>query len=77
MPDKITEMYAFVLLDDNLGKGDEGVSVIRLGDMAFPMVAADMESMESLRPYAEKLANEGSKIELRKFRLGEVLEVLG
>lgn len=77
MPDKITEMYAYVVLDDGLGKGNEGIPAMRVGDMTFPMVGADMARMECLRPYAEKLVKEGQKIELRKFRLGEVLEVLG
>ena len=75
MNNKITQMYAFVILDDGLGHGNEGIPAIQLGAMACPMVGADMERVDDLRDTAKKLAAEtGMKIELRKFTGYEVLE---
>lgn len=78
MPDKINEMFAYVITDDGLGKGDEGIPAIQLNEMAYPLVGADMERMVSLREAANSIAKtKGAVIELRKFTEMEVLEVIG
>jgi len=72
---KIDQMFAFVVLDED---GDEGIPALQLGDMAFPMVGADMERMEALRPHAEHLSKTlGKKITLKHFTTCTDLEVIG
>ncbi len=79
MSKKITEMYAFVILDDGMGKGDEGIPALSLPGIPFPMpmVGADMERVESLKKAATEagLAQHG-KIEIRRFTNMEVVETL-
>lgn len=63
---KITELWAFISLAPD---GDEGVCCFSAGPMVYPMVAADQERVDQLRPIAQRLANEsGTKIQLRRFR---------
>lgn len=77
MNKKITEMYAFVILNDGLGQGDEGIPAFKMGNMSMPLTGADMERIDSIRPIAQDAANSsGSKIELRHWTQMEVLEVL-
>lgn len=77
MADKITEMYAFVILDDGLGKGNEGIPAFEKNGLIHPLVGADMARIESLRPHAQKLVDKGFQVEIRKFTNMEVLEVIG
>jgi hypothetical protein len=50
---KITEMFAFVATDKN---GDEGVMGFLAEDGAWvPLVGADMDRVDSLRPIARKI----------------------
>lgn len=52
--DRIDQMYAFVVVDAD---GTEGVVGFRTGeDSWMPMVGADLERVEQLRPIAQNLA---------------------
>ena len=75
MADKVTEMFAFVILDDGYGKCDEGIPAFNLNGIAMPLVGADMLRMNSLRPLVKQLTRNGSIVELRKFTQMEVIEV--
>lgn len=63
--DRIEELYAFVIMDD--GDGNEGVPAITLTpDMMVPMMGADLDRIESLRPIAQQMARmRGAPVELR------------
>lgn len=50
----ITELFAFIALHDD---GDEGVIAAPIGDAQMPLIAADRERMEALRPMAQAIAN--------------------
>lgn len=72
---KITEMYAFVCED---GPGDEGVLGI-LGEDGkwLPLVGADMERVDSLRPLVLELARVTKKpVRLLHFTHMETIEVI-
>lgn len=57
-PKKIESMYAFIAVDPE--DGTEGIPAFMTPDgMAMPMVGADLERVESLRPIAEDLAARG------------------
>ncbi len=75
MNDKITEMYAFVVIDDGMGQGNEGIPALSLNGMAMPMVGADMARVDSLRKIAQEMTLDHGRIELRKFTSMEVVEV--
>jgi hypothetical protein len=50
---KITEMFAFVATDKN---GDEGVmGFLEQGGAWVPLVGADMDRVDSLRPIAREI----------------------
>jgi hypothetical protein len=51
---RIQEIWAFVGTDAN--DGDEGIAGARLGAEWFPLVAADVDRLISLRPLAEAIA---------------------
>ena len=69
---KITELYAFIAEE---GPEDEGIVAMTVGDMLMPMVGADMDRVESLRPIAENIARIYSqKIILAKFTIRTDLE---
>jgi hypothetical protein len=52
---RIDQMYAFV----SVGKdGDEGIIGSIINGQYMPLVGADMERVESLRPYAQHAANQ-------------------
>lgn len=66
--DVITELFAFVALDDF--DGNEGVMAFHDGnsDTWIPMIGADMARVEDLIPLAEKIEKEtGAKFEIRHF----------
>ena len=63
---RIEEMFAFIVLDD--ADNTEGIPALNHDGMAYPMVGADMEMVEKLRPYAERIARRlKKKITLVKF----------
>ena len=71
---RITEMFAFILLDDD---NTEGIPAFNAKGIAMPLVGADMARVDSLRPIAQQLAKDmHKKITLAKFSVREDLEVL-
>lgn len=69
---RIDEMYAFVVVDED---GTEGIPAFTAGDLAMPMVGADMAKIEDLRPIAAHVASSfGKRVELVKFSSREHLE---
>lgn len=72
---RITELFAFVAVDHD---GDEGVIGFRhpSGDW-LPLVGADMERIESLKPFAMKTAAaSGKPVKLLRFKVREEIETL-
>lgn len=70
---KITEVYAFISTDE--GPGDEGIVAMKAGDSWVPMVGADQERIESLKPIARTIGRIACKrVILTKFSLREDLE---
>lgn len=56
---RIERMYAYIVLDDD---GTEGIPAVTAPNgLVLPMVGADMERMNQLRPQAEKAANDLKK----------------
>jgi hypothetical protein len=71
---RIEQMYAFVSEDPT--DDTEGVCGHSLGPWMVPMVAADMERVEQLRPIAANLAQAtGQTIRLVRFEIRTELEV--
>lgn len=64
---KITEMYAFVAVEE-LGEGIIGQTVVTDNKLVFmPFVCAEKSTMESLKPLASKIhAESGKKIKIIK-----------
>ena len=72
---KITEMYAFVAEDS--GPDDEGIVGMGTGLGWMPMVGADMDRVNSLRPIAKGIAKAtGKRIKLLHFTKQEVIEFI-
>jgi hypothetical protein len=66
MPLKIEEMFAFVTVDAD---GNEGVAAMKTVMGWMPMVGADWNMVQSLKPAAVQIANAiGRPIKLIKFR---------
>lgn len=69
---KIVEMYAFVATDKD--ENDEGIMAYFDGKSWMPMVGSDMERVESLRPFADKLSQiAGKPYKILKFVLEKQL----
>jgi hypothetical protein len=63
---RIDQMFAFTAIDpiDNI----EGVVSVTIGGTAMPLVGADMERIQSLRPLASEVARRlKQKITLKRF----------
>jgi len=73
---KITELWAWVTLDD--GDGDEGVIAFQSSDGTWmPLVMADKVRMDHMRPIAEEIAAIcPHPVELRRFSIMTVEDVL-
>jgi hypothetical protein len=56
--EKILSVFAFIVVDDD---GTEGVPAIVAGDLAFPMMGADLAMVGDLRPKAKMLARQSGK----------------
>ena len=70
---KITEMYAFVCEDT--GPDDEGVIAENINGSWMPLVGADMDRVESLKPIAARIRKTlGKKVKLVHFTRREDLE---
>jgi len=63
---RITELYAFVSKDEN---GHEGIMGFQTPDgNMMPMIGADVERVESLKPYADMISEKmGVGYEIRYF----------
>lgn len=63
----IEELYAFVAME----KDGEGIlGMLMPNNQWIPFIGADMERVNQLRPFAEKIAEvKGIKYEVRKFKL--------
>lgn len=72
---KIEQMFAFVIVDDD---GTEGIPAFQgPNGMAMPMVGADLERVESLRPIAEDMAKQLNKdVTLAVFEVRKDVEVI-
>ena len=65
---RIESIFAFVTEDT--GPDDEGIIGFNSGIGWVPMVGADMARVESLRPMAQRVANEtGKPIKVLKFEI--------
>ena len=72
---RVTELFAFVIEDR--GPEDEGVPAILTDRGMLPLMGADWEREEGLRPHAQRLATQfGKPIRLLRFRGLEEVEVL-
>lgn len=68
----INEMFAFVAIND---EGDEGLMSMQTERGQLPLVGADMERIDLLRPLAQKFAKDcETEVRLMKFSQMEVLE---
>ena len=73
-PFKVQTIHAFIATDDN---GVEGVAMFNMGGKWFPIIAADLECLESLRPVAEAIVQtSGKPLTLARFSTRTDLEVL-
>ena len=69
---KIEVIYAFISIDK--GPEDEGIVAALMGDKWMPLVGADMDRVESLRPLAMEVSRAtGKRIVLAKFMAREDL----
>lgn len=68
---RVEAMWAMICTDLD---GSEGVPAFESDGMIFPLMGADLERMESFRPYAEKLAAGGRLVKLVKFTHREEVE---
>lgn len=75
--EKITQVYAFVSIDEE-GEGVIGMTMpINGRDTMIPFITADKERMEQLKLFAIKIAQEsGRKIKLIKFTNRKDIETL-
>lgn len=76
-PLRIDEMYAYVAVEKSTG--DEGITAFfdPEGGTWLPMVGADMERVEALRPIAQMLAEQGQQeIRVLRFSVREEIEVI-
>lgn len=74
LPYKIEQIFAFISTDED---GSEGVIGYATHGVFMPLVGADMERIESLRPIAQQVANITHKqVSLCRFHQREELEVI-
>jgi|SRR6266849_5113092 len=73
----IDEIFMFISVDDD---GNEGVCAFQTASGMMPMIGADLDRIESLRPIAKQLAGiqeyTGKKIRLVKFKVREEMEII-
>jgi len=72
-PLKIDALYAWIATDSRGGEGIPALST-PLGEM--PMIGADRDRIESLRPHAMKVAGQGYTVRLVAFACVGTLETL-
>jgi len=70
---KINVIYAFISTEE--GPEDEGIVAAKFGDTWMPLVGADMERVNSLKPLAKQIAQTtGKRIVLARFTVREEIE---
>lgn len=75
LPHVIDEVYVFIAVDEQ-GEGIPAMTLPGLGTV--PLIGADKDRIDSLRPYADRMARmSGKKIKLVKFTTRVELEELG
>lgn len=72
---KISEIYAFIAVDD---EGDEGIcSVHHRNEGWVPLVTQNREDLDKLRPVAADVAlRTGHVVHLRRYKVMEIVEVI-
>lgn len=71
---RITQVFAWCIVDSD---DQEGIPAFRGPQGPMPMVAADRQRMQSLRPIAEHIAStHGRRVVLKRFVLTEEVEVI-
>lgn len=71
---RITELFAFVAIDED---GDEGIAAFSNNGMMMPMVGADTERVAVLRPIAQKMADRfGIEFRVVRFTVREQIEAI-
>jgi hypothetical protein len=76
---KVTELYAFFIVDEH---GNEGLCVVegKRNDeklREIPLIAADLEMVEYLKPEAKKIARKfKNPVKLIKFSVREEIEII-
>ena len=69
---KVNQTFAYVAVDDN---GDEGICGFMHEGTWMPMVCADWDRVQSLKPIAQQIAdNSGNKIQLIKLSQRSLVE---
>lgn len=73
-PKKVTELYAFICIDDD---GDEAVPGVQMQGVWHPMMGADLDNAESFMDFAQQIANDtGKPIRILRFtqfeQIGEI-----
>lgn len=78
MADKITELYAWIALDDQTGDDSEGIIGGTVGGIMLPLVYSRPHLAAPMRAVAVDIqrTKPGIKLELRKFTLVEVTDAL-
>ena len=67
----VDELFAFLMTD---AAGNESIPAIRLGNVAMPLVGADMERMSSFRGQVEQIAKKMNQVvRLCKFSQKEII----
>ena len=66
---KITELYAFISIDNN-DPNDEGIIGMNFNGHWMPFMGGDLERVESLKPYAEMIKKEtGVDYKIKYFKI--------
>lgn len=72
MMEKITEMFAFVMIDS---EGDEGIIGENVGGQWFPFIGTDPSNMEKMIERADFISlSIGKPYKILKFKLQETID---
>jgi hypothetical protein len=71
---KIEKVWVFASVDSD---GEEGIIGVQVGNVHWPMVAADEERMRSFRPMAQRIARQqGIRVKLVELTTRREIEVI-
>lgn len=71
---KIKEYYAYIGTDEN---GNEALPAADIGGIRCPLIGADMQRMDQLKPYAQDIARiTGCEVKIVKFSKIEIIGVI-